>query len=249
MFSNRPMLTRFFIALFSAFIGLTAVASPDGSDVVPRPMVISIVIDNPLTAVGIQLMRKVYQQAGYPTRFVTLSVARSENLLHSGDVDAELARAEGLDKISENMIKVPEPLMTVNIAAYTLRNDITSASTENLDALRIGIRHGLTIDKRFNPKNLTQVYRLDQLAQMLKHNRIDVAILSETSAFFSKHKFNLNNLRALAPELARFNVYHYIHKRHRNLIPQLSRRIRELKDDGTIKAMITEFMQKQASAR
>lgn len=213
---------------------------------------VAIVVDSPLNEVGIKLVRELYAQAGLSTSFINLSAARSEHLQNKGDIDAELVRVEGLDRIPENMIKIPEPMLEVVISAYTINPQITDASPETLLNFRLGARHGLDLGNRLPGAQLTEVYRLKQLAYMLRHNRLDAIILSRMTSFFVIHKFGIKNLRELKPAIAKFQVHHYVHKRHEKLVPVITEILRKVKETGQTRRLIQQYMQavlKEASAK
>lgn len=203
---------------------------------------VAIVVDNPLNDIGIMLIRELYAQAGLTTQFVNLSAARSERLQHDGDIDAELVRVEGLDKIPVDMLKVPEPILEVVISAYTINPELTDAKPTTLINQRLGARHGLDISKRYPGMQLTEVYRLKQLAYMLKHKRLDAIILSKTTSYFMIHKYGIKELRQLTPPLARFNVYHYVHKKHKSLLPTLTQALQSVKKKGRPQQLLQVYM-------
>jgi len=231
-------------AVFLFLLPLCSSWADNSSNNPEAPLItIASVVDNPLTKVGIQFMRQVYSMAGYQTRFTSLSAARSKQLLEIGDIDAELFRAEGLDDIASTMAKVPEALIEVKISAYAVNPKIQRLSSTAFQSYRVGIRHGLNIQDQLKLSKTSQVYRLEQLVNMLKYDRIDIVILSETSAFFLRQKFGLRDLRALEPHLATLPVYHYVHRRHAHLIEQLADNIKILKNKGVAEKMINDFMQ------
>ena len=206
---------------------------------------ITTITDNPLTPLGMRIMSHAYGELGYDVQYIEAPSARSLELLDSGLADAELGRIDGQQLEYHNLVKIPVSLTMIRIGAFTHRHDVTEASWESLKNLRLGVVRG---SKFYNsaPSGLTTYFvdRAPQLLDLLMANRIDVAIMEQAVGRYLIKTGGYTGIKQLQGELGHFDVYHYIHKQRKELIPEMTDELTKMEQEGILKRMREEFDQR-----
>jgi len=78
--------------------------------------------------------------------------------------------------------------------------------------------------------------------QILHKNRVDIVITARINGLLQIKKLNLDSINALYPPLSRKPVYHYLHKKHEALVPQINRIFKEMQEDGTLERLRERFI-------
>jgi len=84
-----------------------------------------------------------------------------------------------------------------------------------------------------------QATSLEELVRMLDRERFDLLLV--TDLFSGKVEIRRQRLdariRPLLPPLERIYIYHYLHERHRALVPQVEAVLREMTESGELEAL------------
>ena len=89
------------------------------------------------------------------------------------------------------------------------------------------------------------VTTMEQLMQSLVARRFDVAVNDRFSGLLVIRRLKLDRtVRPLSPALEHIPLYHFLHERHRALVPLIERAMREMQASGEL-----ERMRQQAMAR
>jgi len=173
---------------------------------------------------AIKVMTRAYNSLGHSLTIHEYPQGRSLLVSNSGHVDAELFRAAGVSEEHKNLIQISEPIACAQILAY-IRKDSGLAPTKwrDLKHLIVGYTNGAKIVEQNLRGNYTlTVKHPEQLFEMLKNGRIDVAIYSATNEPIP------GDVVAIGTPLLEIPVYHYIHQKNKNLIEPLEQSIRRL---------------------
>ena len=166
-----------------------------------------------------------YQQLGIDVEIIKLPAKRALIEANNSEwVDAELGRAGEAQGFLKDYIKLPVELFFVDVVAVS-REAIKSLSWSNLENHQVVTLRGLIgITNRLD-KHITdyqQTTNLQQIFKMLERNRADVAILPK--AFVTQKILSeLNQTTAFdVATLEQVPIYHFIHKRHQQIVPELT---------------------------
>lgn len=175
--------------------------------------------------------RVAYQKAGLHAEFIPLPHSRSLISANDGLVDGDVGRIPSVEEKYPNLMRVDEKLMDLNGAIYTLNPDILEYDDSLLDMYRIGYVLGVRWPQnKMVGKKATTAPNYKALFEMLLQGRVDLVLATEASADAVMHEMGgrAGQVRALHPYVFNAPIYHYVHKKNRNIVSRLERAIKEL---------------------
>ena len=87
---------------------------------------------------------------------------------------------------------------------------------------------------------------LEELVRILDRERFDLLVTDLFSGKVENKRQQLESrIRPLLPPLERIYIYHYLHERHRALVPHVEAVLREMKDSGELEQLRAKLV-KQA---
>lgn len=167
-----------------------------------------------------------YRLIGLNAEVKQLPWRRSIHAVDQGIFDAELARVNGLEKKFSNLLRISEPVGTVEIVALT-KAPLRVASINDLSGLRIGnVRGILTVESLESELTFyATVNSHDSLIRMIDRGRIDVGICVKEIAELILAEGNFPSLMTNGWVIQKVDLYHYVNRRHKDLIPALERAV------------------------
>lgn len=192
-----------------------------------------------------RIMIEAFRRLDIEARLVFTPTEKSLVDVDAGILDAELNRIEGMEQAYPNLIRVPEPNMTMHFVAFSRRN-IEIDGWESIRDLNIGIVKGWKILEN-NTRDFPSVVLVPtekELFNMLRKDRLDVALYSKLTGYAVLRDLGYDNegIRHLEPPLASRDMFLYIHKDHAGLTDDIAAAIRSLKDDGTYERIVEEVV-------
>ncbi len=171
----------------------------------------------------ILLMREAYQQLGYQMELVVMPLQRSAYESNKGQLlDAELSRTAQAAAILPNMIRVKVPLGQVRITAFSRDPAIKIKDWQSLKTWRVDVLRGLYLATlNMSGQHYTEVNSIEQAMQRLLSGRADIAVLLGDETQWYLQQKQQPQLYALTPDLAKAELYHYVHERHAAVVPKL----------------------------
>lgn len=183
---------------------------------------IGVYSDFPTNPAVLSLITSAYQQAGCSFETVAMPSPRSLEAANAGQLDGELGRRPGLEKDYPHLLALPTPVMVLNVIAVTSNPDLKDIHRTELNRYRQGSFLGVMSYGYLglNAQAIQQVRTDEQLLQMLRHRRIDFALIPEP--LLQKWQQETDSALFRLPEgLGQVPIHHYLHERHRDLIPVL----------------------------
>ncbi len=140
-----------------------------------------------------------------------------------------------------NLVKVPYPQLRARMVAVTINPALKTVPLKDLPHYRLGTFLGALINDHLKlPLNHTdQTRTLDQLQKMLESGRIDFAVTPDFILSRWQHTSN-TPLYLLNEDLGAFDIYHYVHKRHQQLVPALSEQLQKLSEQGVTQQILAQ---------
>jgi polar amino acid transport system substrate-binding protein len=179
---------------------------------------------------SILLMEKAYRQLGYQMKLVVMPLERSAYESNKGQLlDAELSRTAQAAAMLPNMLRVKVPIGHIRITAFSRNPAVKINSWQDLSAWKVDVLRGIYLAKiNMQGQKFTEINHIPQAIQRLLSNRTDIAVLlgDETEWLLQQHANQ--GIYAVAPDLARTEIFHYVHQRHAALVPQLEAALRQL---------------------
>ncbi len=218
---------------------LSMVAAADGAAADMREINISTLIGNdPATVIAEHIVSEAYHRIG--RRMVVHKLPGERTLIEANDgrMDGELYRKLGMEREYPNLIILPVPLLTYEIVIFTRGTDFVVHGWESLRPFTIGYVRGIKIVHE-NTEGMKReaVGTMEQAMQKLTMGRTDLVVGNRHSGLAALEAMGVDDVRALAPALASFPVFHYVHKRHAALVPELLAALQSMKADRTIEKM------------
>ncbi len=187
---------------------------------------------------------EAFARLGYGFELYALPSERGLLESNSGRMDGDAGRIRfnsALAAAYPNLVRVTEEIASVLIGAYTADDAIHLNSWKDFTSrnLVIGYSRGLKIaEKRFlghvDAKYLSDVADIRQGLRMIRRGRIDVMVAAQASveSVLSEAEFKDSSI-VLAGIVEVVSAFPYLHKKHRELVPQLAIILKAMKKEGT----------------
>ncbi len=174
-------------------------------------------------------------------------VERSIQDANNGRGDGEYIRVAGLSRIYPNLIQVPEKIFDFEFVVFTKKNEVIISGWESLKPYSVGIVIGWKIleENIQNVRRRSDVITPESLFKMLDRGRIDIAVYSRYLGSKVVSKLGLNDIFVKPPPLAVRPMYLYLHKKHRNIIPDLTKSLRNMRKDGVFLKIKNAYLLKK----
>jgi ABC-type amino acid transport substrate-binding protein len=198
----------------------------------------------PDQTVGAELLRAVYRHLGIRVEFVDLPAKRALLESSSGHIDGEVQRVPDVAREYPTLLPVREPINFIEPTAFVKRRGISVDGWASLRPYIVGIVRGVGSSER-GTKDLPRVERandMDALMKMLSTDRIDVAVNDRFSGLLVNKRLGLDaQLQPLSPPLQHIDLYHFLHERHRELVPRVEAQIRSMRSSGELERLREEL--------
>ena len=198
----------------------------------------TLVGSEPATSVAEQVMAEAYRRIGRVLVVHKLPGERTLVMANDGRMDGELYRKLGMEREYPNLIILPVPLLTLEMVIFTRGTDFIVNGWESLRPFTIGYVRGIKIVRENTTGMKTEaVPTVKQAFQKLAMGRTDVVVGNRLSGLAAVEALRLDDVRILAPALASFPVFHYVHKKHAAMVPALLAALQAMKSDKTIERL------------
>jgi polar amino acid transport system substrate-binding protein len=142
-------------------------------------------------------------------------------------------RIDGLDETYENLIKVPTSYLSAVHLVYAIDPHIEVNGYKSLKSKSIAFRRGLkVVEKNTVDFNRIQVSSPVQAFFMLESGRVDIVIEEELSSTSIIKENKLENIKRLYPAISEDKLFHYLHKKHKHLVPEIDKVLKTMLLDG-----------------
>ena len=174
-----------------------------------------------------QRLRNAYKQLGYNIRIVAYPGRRALLEANLGNVDGEFRRSKLDAKKYPNLIRVQAPVNHLELCAFGLTEQADFDGKNSLKNYKVGVIRGGRRSERLAALSAysVRVSNTEQLTMMLKSHRIQLGIgnCKSIADYKAQHK---EDFHIYAPPLERIPLYHYLHRRHQDLVGPLTNILR-----------------------
>ncbi|MBW7971027.1 transporter substrate-binding domain-containing protein [Bradyrhizobium sp. BR 10289] len=201
------------------------------------------IADIPDQYVGGEMLRAVYARLDIRLEFEDVPGKRALALSSAG----EIQRIGTLSRDYPTLIKITPAINYIEPAVFTTRLHFDVAGWDSLRNYRIGIVRGVGSSEAGTRgmADVTATTGLESMVKMLDADRFDLMVTDLFSGMVAVRKLNLQaRIYPLAPPLERIHIYHYLHERHRDLVPKVGTVIAEMEASGEL-ATLREALVKQ----
>lgn len=180
------------------------------------------------SAEGAAVLKAAYARLDIPVIFHRYPARRGLAEADAGMADGEAVRMDGLSRELPNLIQVRTPVASVQGVAVTCDPRLVIRDRADLVPLRVGVSPGILLSEEL-VRGLDHVIvgDWDRLFRMLYLDRLDVLIAYDGIERTQAGQPGAERLRVFRPRTWRAPLFHYLHRRHADLVP----RIRAVLDD------------------
>jgi len=236
-----------FAAIYSILWCVAFLSSPAfsvhayGQDTVQTPTtVICTNSANSMHRIATDFIREAYRRIGHDVEFVKLPNRRSLIQANDGACDAETVRIGGLDKTYKNLIPVPVPVTELHGVVFMKHHRDTHLpdinTWQDMQGLDIYVIRGEVYAER-GTANLGAgtVGTYKQLFTMLEQDRADVGIgIHHVGLVELARNFPNSTIHTHGAPLLSAPLYHYIHRKNRHLLKDLTRVLEDMAESGEL---------------
>jgi len=193
--------------------------------------------------VGRIVLPQVYKSLGIDITIVPMPGKRAQYEATSGNIDGEIMRIFTYGLENPTTHRVPTPYYYLETMAFIKKGSGVKISNKN-DLSRYviakvrGVKHTNNITK-----GLTNTYDLNTTKQLMRFvatGRADVALTNTVDGLMALKELEIDNVIPIDNPLAILDLFHYIHEDHKDLIPRIDEKIKEMKASGELAKMIKD---------
>lgn len=207
---------------------------------------IAIIRNTPDQKIAAKILTVVYEKLGISVRFIEQPGKRSLKSSSAGILDGETARIYSIGNIYPTLIRVPTSYISLPVTVFSKNHQFTVSGWSSLKNHDVAMVRGMQYAKDGLKKGeVEKIHILNDVKKMmlfLDKGRADVAISSQFNGRFSLKEKGINSIYSLSPPITELKIYHYLHVKHKSLIPKVDQQIRLMKKNGELKRLEDKFV-------
>lgn len=209
----------------------------------------SIIISQPsleysfFQVIAQHVLTEAYARIGKRAVFQGYPIKRSLTIADNGVTDGELARVAGLHNRYSNLIQISVPISYDQAIVYSKKYAFKVEGWQSLKPYKINYNNGfIYAEQKTKGMDVEVVTTVEQGLQKLNAGRSDlfIGLLGEQCLI---KKLNLPDIKSLNPPLDTQNLFHYLHKRHKDLALKLEAVLLQMQESGELKAIQVQARQ------
>lgn len=236
------------LLLAAGLVSLRPLLATPSAEPEPAPLRISAVQKDAVSWVAARLLGEIYRQAGLALVVEPMPAPRAALLAANGEVDGELIRTRSHGEGKLQLLRVEPAYYRVQVQAFSLRaRRIELRDRADLIRYKLAAVRGLSYVPELAPAHpaLTLAQNSEQMFRMLQAGRVDLTLDSGLAARNVLERLGLREQVSTSPELARYELFHYLHPRHRARAARIAEVIRKLRSSGELERL-TDFYESMA---
>ena len=200
----------------------------------------------PIRVIFEETMKEAFKRNGLDVTFTALPAEISIQQANDGTDDGDGPRIAGLTQKYPNLIQVPEKIIDVEFSAFSKNTAFEPNGWESLKPYRVGTVIGWKIleDNIIGTGKLEKVNNIEMLFKFLDASRIDIAVIGKLDGLAAIKSQGLKDIHILQPPLAVREMFLYLNKKHKDIVPQIASALKSLKDDGTYQKIVNQTLGK-----
>lgn len=218
-----------------------------GSAFAQPPLRIARIENIPDQFVGGEILKVVYSRLNIPMELVDLPAKRALVESSEGRLDGEVHRNIMVQTQYPSLVMIRPALNYIEPSVFSKKERFEVKGWNSIKDYQIGIVRGVgtSEDGTKGMKSVQAVNTLDQLMLMLAEERVDVAVSDAFSGLAALKKLKLEDrVRVLKPPLQKNEIYHFLHEKHRDLIPKVERALGEMQASGELERLRKQIIEK-----
>ena len=238
--NNNNYISTFLFVLSLALASFSSLAQQE------RPL-LTIGVPNQGSAAIDEYMTEleiIYGKLGYNLRSRPAPTRRMVQEANHGSLDGIILMTDAIQEHATNLQRVDVPMTTIEVVVLSKPGQPNITSIEELKGLRVGHLIGYEttayeLRKMDIKPRSTPVYTYQLLLNMVEKNRLDIALILRKEAYrYAAEHPEFNNLKMHPDPLFTSKLYHYIHKRHQHMLPELETIMAKQWSEGRLQSRI-----------
>lgn len=216
-----------------------------GSALAGDSLTFSAIQDSDNTEICALVLNQAYHRLGIKVTITPYPAKRSLFHANEGLADGELFRIKGMEKKYKNLIRVPVAINQLDAMVMTKSVDFKVTGWSSISPYKSAIRRGVKFSEQGTKGLRRALYNsnLDLGRILLETNDIDLSIIARLNGLQTMLELgDGNQLHFLEPALAAYPLYHYLHKKHADLVPKLVSVLNEMTKNGDIKKIRAKYI-------
>lgn len=180
-----------------------------------------------------QVIKEAYGRIGIQVRCEPHPAERALSLAGSGEADGEVSRVPGIEKSYPDLIMIPVAITQTEVSVFTKTVIFQVHGWESLRPYTIGIQGGAKFAREGTAGMKIEAVTTDeQLFKKLDDQRIDIVVTTYINGMETIRKLSLKDIKSLSPPLATLKLYHYLHKKHSDLVQKITQTLKQMESEG-----------------
>jgi ABC-type amino acid transport substrate-binding protein len=189
-----------------------------------------------------RVLDMAYKRIGIDVDVIYYPAERALIIANQGSVDGELQRVYGINKKFPNLIMVPTSIGQFASYVFTKKVEFVVDGWKSLGPYHIGLVKGVKFAERATQgMKRSFAMTVPQLFRMLYAERVDIVVISEFSGLIGLKKAGLEGIKYLTPPVEVYKLYHYLHKKNKDLVPEIDLVLKDMEKEGMIKKIWDQF--------
>ena len=205
----------------------------------------SQIVDTPDQEIGVKILEKVYSKLNIKINFIKVTGVRALLESRAGNTDGEVHRILKIGELYPSLLRVPTPINYIEPNIFSIKK-YTITKCSELKDLRVGIVSGVK-HAEICTRDLKKVKVLKhslELIRALNEREVDVILTARLNGMIQIEKLGYNKVKILNPPISKKHPYHYVHKKHKSLIPKIDAIIKKMIISGELKALRKKLIKK-----
>lgn len=191
--------------------------------------------------IGRIILPQIYKKLGIDITITPLPGRRAQFQATSGKSDGEIMRIYSYGVENPTTFRVPTPYYSLETMAFIKKNSrikITKkADLSKYSIVKVrGVKHTNNITEGL--ANVTDVNSTEQTMRLVAQGIVDVALTNTIDGLMALKKLGIDSIVQIDKPLATLDLFHYIHKDHKELIPLVDSKIKEMIASGELALII-----------
>lgn len=206
-----------------------------------EPLTISTIEGSPVSDICSMIIRDIYEKAGLEITIVPMPAVRATSESTAGKIDGETHRIEAYGDKHEELLIVPFSYYSIDTNLFTQQNNPAAGkSLSELSDYKFVILKGVSQSQELT-RGFPRVQEFEDSETMIRFlmmKRADFAILSRLHGMEVLKELRADDIIPLEPPVDETRLYHYVHKKHGDLVPLLMKTMKEMEQSGELAEII-----------
>jgi len=196
-----------------------------------------------------KILTKAYKDINIDIETVFVQAEASLQSSNNGERDGELARIKTIDTLYPNLSLVPVPLVKVEAIAFSRKRYIDIKEWEDLKSYRLVIVRGTKFIEKATKgisKRYTDTFK--EAFDKLNAQETDVVVIPNKAAIRLMLRDEYCHIHAVSGVLKGLDLYHFVHKKNKHLIPLITPVLKKMKESGEIAYIQKSYLRSLTSS-